>query len=507
LKEFCNTSQRKLNLQRSSGLEQNFSGIDQKQTFDTNHEGRMSTQEFDGTDPNAGLAQDDVAASVESLETDLDDVIDPYRLEVPLAIDDQGHFLAWMDAESRVVPLPSDEARATHDLSDFSTEITQDGFKRFTPKAIDAGEPTAFHPTSAAIDAVFAELEASAKDYVEPVHEPAPAFEVEAHAETGFSNQTELETDTNRSEIDPLALEDSFEQVPFDAPALIGEQPLMLEVEAPVEVQAEVQVESEVRASMNPAASEFGLENTELEAMLAAISSATESEDTTVENLLEQDRMAVYEMEGVPVTNLSKQLEHHLLEIESASAPSLKPAIAHTDKTTQTINLPMLPATTIMRRHFDATDLIEAQIRLRQALRPLEVSVLALLARAAERCSLELPGIKSIVLAELAEHGVTVTAEIKAVESFREMLAGIAEGSSGVTADLCVLDIRDLGFSETILRLAGLHLLLTHLSPHPEKPGRLRGTISLCGLEDSQVGASFLNQVVSKLEAPITLMV
>jgi hypothetical protein len=467
----------------------------------------MNTQEFDGTDPNTGLAHDDAAASVEAITTDLDDVIDPYRLEVPLAIDDQGHFLAWMDAENRVAPLPSDEARATQDLSDFSTEITQDGFKRFTPKAIDAAEPTAFHPTSAAIDAVFAELEASAKDYVEPAHEPAPVLEVEAHAETGFGNQNELKIDSRKPEIDPLALENSFEQVPFDAPALIGEQPLMLEIEAPVEVQAEVEVETEVRASMNPAVSEFGLENTELEAMLAAINSGTESQDTTVENFLEQGDMAVYEMEGVPVTNLSKQLEHHLLEIESASAPSLEPAIAHMDESTAIINLPMLPATTIMRGHFDATDLIEAQMRLQQALRPLEVSVLALLARAAERCSFELPGIKKIALAELTEHGVAVTAEIKAVESFREVLAGITEGSSGMTADLCVLDIRDLGFSETILRLTGPHLLLTHLSPHPDKPGRTRGTISLCGLEHSQVGASFLDQVVSKLEAPITLMV
>jgi hypothetical protein len=446
----------------------------------------MNTQEFDGADPNTELAHDNVVASVESIETDLEDVIDPYRLEVPLAIDDQGHFLAWMDAESRVAPVPpSDEARVTQDLGDFSTEITQDGFKRFTPKAIDAGEPTAFHPTSAAIDAVFAELEASAKDYVEPAHEPAPALEVETHAEAGFSNQTEPEMDVHRPEIDPLALEDSFEQVAFDAPSLIGEQPVMLEVEA--------QVETEVRAGINPAVSEFGLESTELEAMLAAINSATES----------QDHMTVHEMEGVPVTNLSKQLEHHMLE---TSTEIMKHAVAQIDGTTETINLPMLPATMIMRRYFDATDLIEAQMRLQQALRPLEVSVLALLARAAERCSLELPGIKSIVLAELTEHGVRVTAEIKAVESFREVLAGIAEGSSGVNADLCVLDIRDLGFSETILRLVGPHLLLTHLSPHPEQPGRTRGTISLSGLEHSQAGA-FLDQVGSKLEAPITLMV
>jgi hypothetical protein len=467
----------------------------------------MSTQGFDGTDWHTG---DDAAASIEAITTDLDDVIDPYRLEVPLAIDDQGHFLAWMDAESRVAPLPSDEARVTQDLGDFSTEITQDGFKRFTPKAIDASEPTAFHPTSAAIDAVFAELEASAKNHVELAHEQPFALEVEAHAEAGFSNQTELEMNANRSEIDPLALEDSFEQVPFDAPALIGEQPVMLEVEgeAQPEIQAEVQVETEVRAS-NPAVSEFGLENTELEAMLAAISSETESEDTTVANSLEQDHMTVYEMEGVPVTNLSKQLELHMLE---TSAEITAPADAQIDETTETINLPMLPATTILRRHFDATNLIEAQLRLQQALRPLEVSVLALLARAAERCSLEIPNIKSIVLAELTEHGVAVTAEVKAVESFREVLAGIAEGSSGVTGDFCVLDIRDLGFSETILRLVGPHLLLTQLSPHPENPGRTRGTISLCGLEHgglehSQAGTSFLDQVVSKLEAPITLMV
>jgi hypothetical protein len=466
----------------------------------------MSTQGFDGTDWNTGSAQDDAAASVEDITTNLDDVIDPYRLEVPLAIDDQGHFLAWMDAESRVAPLQSDETRATLDLNDFSTEITQDGFKRFTPKSIDAAEPTACHPTSAAIDAVFAELEASAKAHVEPAHESA-ALEVEAHAETGFVNQTELEIDSQRSEIDPLALEDSFEQVPFDAPALTGEQPVMLEVEAPVEVQAEVSVEA--RANLNPAVSEFGLENTELEAMLAAINSTTESQDTTSQNIcteesLEHDHMAVYEMEGVPVTDLSKQLEHHMLEI---SAAITEPAIAHIDESIEIINLSMLPATTIMRRHFDATDLIEAQIRLQQALHPLEVSVLALLARAAERCSLELPGIKTIVLGELAEHGVAVTAEIKSVESFRKVLAGIAEGSSGVNGDLFVLDIRDLGFSETILRLAGPHLLLTHLSPHPENLGRTRGTLSLCGLEQSQAGASFLDQVVSKLEAPITLMV
>jgi hypothetical protein len=184
----------------------------------------MSTPEFDGTDWNTGSVQDDAVVSVEPITTDLDDVIDPYRLEVPRAIDDQGHFLAWRNAESRVARVPpSDDARATQDLSDFSTEMTQDGFKRFTPMAIDAAEPTAFHPTSAAIDAVFAELEASAKAHVkeahqkshEPAHEQAPALEVEAHTECGFNNREEPDMDAYGSEIDPLALEDSFEQVPL----------------------------------------------------------------------------------------------------------------------------------------------------------------------------------------------------------------------------------------------------------------------------------------------------
>jgi hypothetical protein len=472
----------------------------------------MSTPEFDGTDWNTGSVQDDAVVSVEPITTDLDDVIDPYRLEVPRAIDDQGHFLAWRNAESRVARVPpSDDARATQDLSDFSTEMTQDGFKRFTPMAIDAAEPTAFHPTSAAIDAVFAELEASAKAHVkeahqkshEPAHEQAPALEVEAHTECGFNNREEPDMDAYGSEIDPLALEDSFEQVPFDAFALIGEQPLVLEVEVQVEVPVEAQ------ANMNLAASEFGLENIELEAMLAAINSATESQDTTHQDIsteanLEQDHMAINEMEGASVTNLSKQVENLPLEI---SAEITEPAVAQIDERSEIIHLPMLPATTIMRRHFDATNLIDAQMRLQHALHPLEVSVLALLTRAAERCSLGLPDIKSIVLGELTEDGVAVTAEIKAVESFREVLAGIAQGSIGVTGDLCVLDIRDLGFGETILRLTGPHLLLTHLSPYPENPGRTRGTISLCGLEHAQAGALFLDQVVSKLEAPITLMV
>jgi hypothetical protein len=453
----------------------------------------MSTQ--DGTGSNTGFTQDDALASVEAITTDLNEVIDPYRLEVPLAIDDQGHFLAWMDAENRIASLPSDQARA--DLSGFTTQITQDGFKRYTPKAVDAAEAIAFHPTSAAIDAVFAELEASAKGHVagvpEPKHEQDPAFEVEAQAETGFNHRAELEAGPPNSQIDPLALEDSFEQVAFDTPALSGEQAAPLELEAAVE---------QTQTNLNPAESAFGLESTELEAMLAAINSEPEFQDAVSDTNPKPNQMVIYEMEGVPVTNLNQQLERHMLE-----TATVEPVVAASNEHTETMHLPMLPATTLIRRHFDATNLIEAQQRLQQVLHPLEVSMLALLARAAERCSLELPNINSIALAELTGHGVAISAEVKAVESFREMLAGIAQGSGGANADLRVLDIRDLGLSETILRLAGVNLLLTQLSPHPDKPGRTRATISLCGLERAHAGAAFLEKVVSKLEAPITLMV
>ena len=566
-------------------------------------------------------------ASFEAIETDLDELIDPDGLESALAIDDQGNFLAWMDSERGMAPVPiavsEFEAPVAQDLNAPTAAKGSQGFKRFTPPvpAVEATDPSnpnqgnfksdEFKPSSEAIDAVFAELEASAKastESVVPEVEAQTDVQVEAdsdiYAEAQIQDDQDddaVETKAKKPKIDPMALEDAFESVPFDLPELMGEQetvlseqpetvlseqPVALEGEAEaVEAQAEpVQAEAIVIPEGEPVKpvaawkkpvkskkqpSEFGIDEVPLEALLEVANTEAEDEENHAEAEavtidlqpeadalaavglgeanLQEGIIAAYEMEGVPAKDLVKQLENHMLEIPAEpvvpvhsgfaavaeeietpesvlnaletsvlgfETPEIQPLDAEleTDSSVATVlapeimNVPMMPATTTLRRHFDATDLIEAQIRLRHALRPLEVPMVALLGRAAERCSLELPGIKTIALAELDDNGIQLTAKIKAVESFREVLAGISEGS-GVRGDLSVVDISDLGLDEVVLPLAGPHLLLTRLSPHPDKPGRMRGTVSLSGLVNLRAGASFLDQVVSKLEAPITLMV
>ena len=583
-------------------------------------------------------------ASFEAIETDLDELIDPDGIESALAIDDQGNFLAWMDSERGMAPVPlaasEFEAPVAQDLNAPAAKVSK-GFKRFTPPVpvVEPSEPTTYQASSEAIDAVFAELEASAKASTEQSDAP----EVEAQADVQVQadsdiyaevhsedqdDQSAVEAKAKKPKIDPMALEDAFESVPFDLPELMGEQsgtvlseqPVALEGEAEaVEAQAEVElpaveaqaevVEVEVPAieaqvevveaeaivipegePVEPVAawkkpvkpkkqpSEFGIDEVPLEALLEIANTEAEDEENHAEAeavtidlqpeadalaavglgeaSLQEGIMAAYEMEGAPITDLSALIESSkALEVSTAreavnepvatpvhagfvataesnespeavlqaletsvlgfETPEIQPLDAEleTDSSVAAVlapeimNVPMMPATTTLRRHFDATDLIEAQIRLRHALRPLDVSMVSLLGRAAERCALELPGIKTIALAELGDNGIAVTAKIKAVESFREMLAGISEGSSGVRGDLSVVDISDLGLDEVVLPLAGPHLLLTRLSPHPDKPGRMRGTVSLSGLVNLRAGASFLDQVVSKLEAPITLMV
>jgi hypothetical protein len=591
-------------------------------------------------------------ASFEAIETDLDELIDPDGLESAMAIDDQGNFLAWMDSERGMAPMPvavsEFEAPVAQDLNAPTAAKGPKEFKRFTPPvpAVEASDSSHFNsadfkPSSDAIDAVFAELEASAKASAEGSNEDAP--EVEAHADVESDSDIyaeahqddhdddAVEAKAKKPKIDPMALEDAFESVPFDLPELMGEQPFalgaeveahaetvqveaqadapeveaqaeVLEVEAPaIEAQAEVLETEPVQAEavvipegepVEPVAawkkpvkpkkkqpSEFGIDEVPLAALLEVANTEAEDEGNHAEAEavtsdlqpeadalaavglgeanLEEGILAAYEMDGPQITDLSALIESgKALENSAASGSISEPVVqapvhagfAATAEETETpesvldaletsvlgfetpeiqpldaeletdssvaavlapeiMNVPMMPATTTLRRHFDATDLLEAQIRLRHALRPLEVPMVALLGRAAERCSLELPGINTIALAELGDKGIEITAKIKAVESFREMLTGIGEGSSGVRGDLSVVDISDLGLDEVVLPLAGPHLLLTRLSSHPDKPGRMRGTVSLSGLVNLRAGASFLDQVVSKLEAPITLMV
>jgi hypothetical protein len=400
------------------------------------------------------------------------------------------------------------------------------------------------------------------------------ALEGEAEVE---AQAPEVEAQADVSAIEAQAEVLEVEAPAIEAPAI--EAQAEVTAEPAIEVEAVVIPEGEpvepVAAWKKPVKpkkkqpSEYGIDEVPLEALLEVANTEAEDEENHAEAEavtidlqpeadalaavglgeanLQEGIIAAYEAEGVPATDLLKQLENHaqaeavaqapvhagfaasaesdespeaVLEALQTSVlgfetPEIQPLDAEleTDSSVAAVlapeimNVPMMPATTTLRRHFDATDLIEAQIRLRHALRPLEVPMVALLGRAAERCSLELPGVRSIALAELADKGIEVTAKIKAVESFREVLAGISEGSSGVRGDLSVVDISDLGLDEVVLPLAGPHLLLTRLSPHPDKPGRMRGTVSLSGLVNLRAGASFLDQVVSKLEAPITLMV
>ena len=598
-------------------------------------------------------------ASFEAIESDLDELTDPDGLESAMAIDDQGNFLAWMDSERGMAPVPiavsEFEVPVAQDLNAPTVAKGSQGFKRFTPpvpavEATDQGNSNQdeFKPSSDAIDAVFAELEASAKASAVETNEAASEVQAhadvesdsdiyaEAHSEDRDEDQDEdtLEAKVKKPKIDPLALEDAFESVPFDLPELMGEAPVaftgevetqaeVLEAEAHAKVEAqadapEVEAQAEVLEAeavqaeavqaeavqdeatvipegepVEPVAawkkpakpkkkqpSEFGIDEVPLEALLEVANTEAEDEGNYAEAEavtsdlqpeadalaavglgeanLEEGILAAYEMEGAQISDLSALIESgKALENSAANqsfgesvnqsvatpvhagfaaeqsetpeaildaletsvlgfeTPEIQPLDAEleTDSSVAAVlapeimNVPMMPATTTLRRHFDATDLLEAQIRLRHALRPLEVPMLALLGRAAERCSLELPGIKTIALAELGDKGIEISAKVKAVESFREVLAGIAEGSSGVRGDLSVVDISDLGLDEVVLPLAGPHLLLTRLSPHPDKPGRMRGTVSLSGLVNLRAGASFLDQVVSKLEAPITLMV
>ena len=681
-------------------------------------------------------------ASFEAIETDLDELIDPEGLESALAIDDQGNFLAWMDSERGMAPMPLEpsefEAPVPMDLNaaapapagSSNSTIGPNGFKRFVPPSSpEANQAVGAGPSSEAIDAVLAELEASAqaepqatsehpeqaetdghenaveakKPKIDPLAledafdsvpfdspelmgetleaqteveiqaraetendvqvgaqveteaqaeieteieaqaeleaqaeteieaqaeiateaqaeiEVQAETEVEARAEIETEAQAEIETeiaaraetedDSNEEDvvqakkpkIDPLALEDAFDSMPFDAAMLLGEQTPGLVVEAAPEVQAEApasQTEAVVIPEGEPIEpvaawkkpvkpkkkqpSEFGIDEVAIPMPEAITSEHDEGNTAEAEAVtsdlqpeaealaevglgeanLEEGILAAYEIDGMPMvsmTDLSKTADlinptpmpvaaepvnagfaaHHgadhnsnhgenetpesVLDSLQTSAlgfetPEIQPLDTEleTDSSVAAVlapeimNVPMMPATTTLRRHFDATDLIEAQIRLRHALRPLEVTMASLVGRAAQRCALELPGIRSVVLAELAENGIEITARIKAVESFREVLTGISESAdaaNGIRGDLSVVDISDLGLDEVVLPLSGPHLLLTRLASHPDKPGRMVGTVSLSGLVNLRAGASFLDQVVSKLEAPITLMV
>ena len=165
-----------------------------------------------------------------------------------------------------------------------------------------------------------------------------------------------------------------------------------------------------------------------------------------------------------------------------------------------------MPAVTTLRRHFDATDLLEAQNKLVEVLEMPRVPLVIFLGRAAERCSSQLPNVRSIALAELRDEGLVSVHHLSANDSFRKLLLEIDSSSVETAADLTIADLSDLELDEVVLPVTGPHLLLTKLESDPSKPGRLRGTLSLSGPVGLRSGAAFLKAVVTRLESPITLM-
>jgi hypothetical protein len=210
-----------------------------------------------------------------------------------------------------------------------------------------------------------------------------------------------------------------------------------------------------------------------------------------------------------PIISESSKLEQPITQTVNPEIPSSKLEIPKAAQTIQPSisSTMMMPATTTLRRYFDATDLLDAQAKLFEILAMPEVPLMVFLGRAAERCSSELPNVNSIALAELGDEGLRNVCRINPHESFRRVLLEINQATDLSEVDLTVADISDLELDEVVLPVVGTHLLLTRLIPHPEKPGHVRGTLALSGTVGLRSGANFLKAVAIRLESPITLMV
>ena len=564
----------------------------------------MNTSGFGESEWDAEFARpwDAAYASIEALETDLADVIDPDSLEAGIAIDESGQFLAWLDTEARMAAMPpappSEEAftwPVAGDLSAAAAPAQSGPNKRKRRKA--SPEPEA--------EAVLEELEASMQE--EPVKAEASAEAVVAEAAPAVVADTAEAVFVDAeavAEAEPLAQAETVEAVAEVLPeSFAGDAAMALEnltaeaqqadvepvedapvaeaqaEEASVEAEAEAAPEAnaEAEASAEPAVddlssfempkpkkakpqrqvSEYGLDEVplgDINAMLAladaveaeqADTSVAEAEEITSD--LQPEAEAIQEAYGLDTetaasieaaaeTSDGTPVELEPAVPEAVNAHDIQAAVESQDDAAVThgvaaatmdvqpldvdletdssvgvalapeaSNVPMMPATTTLRRHFDATDLVEAQSKLHAVLGRVPLAVF--LGRAAERCSGELPGVSRVALAELQENGLVGTGAISSAENFRQVLEDLKSAGEHGLEDLAVADISDLGLDEVVLPMAGAHLMLTRLVPHPERSGRLRGTVTLSGAISLKSGASFLDAIVKRLESPITLMV
>lgn len=190
----------------------------------------------------------------------------------------------------------------------------------------------------------------------------------------------------------------------------------------------------------------------------------------------------------------------------SVSAPDTAP-----NATTNATTRPLLEGDSNqlgrIARYFDATEFVAASKKLHTSLNLSHNPHAVFLARAAERALSQLPNHHTITVADLNDDGFVPLWDAPAGSTFGDLLKALNYPSHAGDADLYITDLSELELDEVSLPLPGTHLMLSRLRPDPDKPERVRGTLSLIGRVGVRSGAVFLKLVKEYLESPITLMV
>ncbi len=399
---------------------------------------------------------DSIFSELEGIEADLTDFLDPDHFESEVLIDEQGQFLNWLEGEARLAsqPLPSMEAPTL-------TPVSAD-FLGFTEKS---GFGVSSVRTSSPLESLNNKMGLESQ-----------ALGVSRSESLGLA-----EGDLKELEALSEPKADTGFAAPQAAPAVEAEEDMpdipMLDLMDAIAPKKAANTQAAVAAQ----------ETAEMAAM-ANLEPTLETPETFLEPVVAPVAAPVVVPVAAPVLT------------EPTTAIQTAPQVAHIS------NSVALYSTTTMRRYFDITDLLEAQTKLIEVLAMPQVPLVVFLGRAAERCSSNLANINSIAIAEARDEGLVNIHTISAHESFRKVLLEINESQADAAADLTVADLSDLELDEVSLPVTTPHLLLTRISADPERPGRMRGTLTLTGTVGLKSGAAFLKAVVTRLESPITLM-
>ena len=193
--------------------------------------------------------------------------------------------------------------------------------------------------------------------------------------------------------------------------------------------------------------------------------------------------------------------------VVSPVEPAWQPFAARPVPTFAARPAPSLPTQTVitLRRHFDATNLLDAQLKLTEPLDELGVPLAVFLGRAASR-AVALLGKRSIALATVGDEGLTILATPRLQASFRDALQDYQRATDAdENPDVTVIDATELGVDELELPVPGILLCLGQLRDGLDDA--VSATLTLQGYFGARSGAAYLNRVVEQLESPITLMV